>query len=176
MPSEGRGVLVARRRPDVESSLMNTGHTAAPVNITAGRRGKARTDFQRAGRRAGDARHSYRRPHRAFAAVAGTARMVDFDARFHPGALFRLASQLPGGDTAAVTSFVTHMAVHADIAHLGFNSAWLLAFGSVLCARLGNFRFFAFSILGGMSGALLFLAFNPGLAAPVIGAAAPSPR
>jgi membrane associated rhomboid family serine protease len=89
---------------------------------------------------------------------------------FIPARYAGFASQLPGGDTAAVTSFVTHMAVHADIVHLGFNSVWLLAFGSVLCARLGNFRFFAFSILGGISGALLFLAFNFGLAAPVIGA------
>lgn len=89
---------------------------------------------------------------------------------FIPARYAGYASQLPGGDTTAVTSFVTHMAVHADLAHLGFNSAWLLAFGSVLCARLGSFRFFAFSILGGISGALLFLAFNFGLAAPVIGA------
>jgi membrane associated rhomboid family serine protease len=81
---------------------------------------------------------------------------------FIPARYAGFASQLPGGDTAAVTSFVTHMAVHADVVHLGFNSVWLLAFGSVLCARLGNFRFFAFSILGGISGALLFLAFNFG--------------
>ena len=47
---------------------------------------------------------------------------------------------------------------------------WLLAFGSVLCARIGTLRFLAFSISGGIAGALLFLALNPGLAAPVIGA------
>jgi membrane associated rhomboid family serine protease len=89
---------------------------------------------------------------------------------FIPARYAGFANQLPGGDTAAVTSFVTHMAVHADLAHLGFNAAWLLAFGSVLCARIGNLRFFLFSISGGIAGALLFLAFNPGLAAPVIGA------
>lgn len=89
---------------------------------------------------------------------------------FIPARYAGFASQLPGGDVSAVTSFVTHMAVHADLVHLGFNAAWLLAFGSVLCARIGNLRFFAFSILGGITGALLFLAFNPGLAAPVIGA------
>lgn len=89
---------------------------------------------------------------------------------FIPARYSGFASQLPGGDPAAVTSFVTHMAVHADLVHLAFNSAWLLAFGSVLCARIGNFRFFAFSLLGGIAGALLFLLFNPGLAAPVIGA------
>lgn len=89
---------------------------------------------------------------------------------FIPARYAGAAAELPGGDTSAVTSFVTHMAVHADLVHLGFNAAWLLAFGSVLCARIGNVRFFAFSILGGIAGALLFLWFNPGLAAPVIGA------
>jgi membrane associated rhomboid family serine protease len=89
---------------------------------------------------------------------------------FIPARYAGFAGELPGGDTAALTSFVTHMAVHADIVHLGFNAAWLLAFGSVLCARLGNLRFFVFSILGGIAGALLFLLLNPGLMAPVIGA------
>jgi membrane associated rhomboid family serine protease len=89
---------------------------------------------------------------------------------FIPARYAGFASQLPGGETAAVTSFITHMAVHADLVHLGFNTAWLLAFGSVLCARIGNLRFFLFSIAGGIAGALLFLAFNPGLAAPMIGA------
>nr|WP_246317490.1 rhomboid family intramembrane serine protease [Hyphomicrobium methylovorum] len=81
-----------------------------------------------------------------------------------------MANELPGGDLTAVTSFVTHMTVHADLMHLGFNGAWLLAFGSVLCARLGSLRFLALSIGGGISGALLFLLLNPALAAPVIGA------
>jgi membrane associated rhomboid family serine protease len=89
---------------------------------------------------------------------------------FIPARYSGLADELPGGDWAAVTSFVTHMAVHADLTHLAFNAAWLLAFGSVLCARIGGLRFLAFSITGGITGALLFLLFNPGLAAPVIGA------
>jgi membrane associated rhomboid family serine protease len=89
---------------------------------------------------------------------------------FIPARYAGLEAELPGGEPAMVTSFVTHMAVHADIAHLGLNAAWLLAFGSVLCARLGSLRFFAFSISGGIAGALLFLLFNTGLAAPVIGA------
>lgn len=89
---------------------------------------------------------------------------------FIPARFAGFAAELPGGDTASVTSWITHMTVHADLMHLGFNAAWLLAFGSVLCARLGSLRFLAFSIAGGIAGALLFLAFNPGLAAPVIGA------
>lgn len=89
---------------------------------------------------------------------------------FIPARYAGMADALPGGEPAAVTSFVTHMAVHAEITHLVFNSAWLLAFGSVLCARLGGWRFLAFSIAGGIAGALMFLLFNPALAAPVIGA------
>jgi len=89
---------------------------------------------------------------------------------FIPARYSGMASELPGGDVSAVTSFITHMFVHADLTHLMFNSAWLLAFGAVLCTRIGSLRFFAFSIAGGISGALLFLLLNPGLVAPVIGA------
>ncbi|MFT3730876.1 MAG: rhomboid family intramembrane serine protease [Hyphomicrobium sp.] len=89
---------------------------------------------------------------------------------FIPARYSGLADQIPGGSTAEVTSFITHMMVHADATHLAFNGLWLLAFGSVLCSRMGGFRFLAFSISGGIAGALLFLLFNPGLAAPVIGA------
>lgn len=89
---------------------------------------------------------------------------------FIPARYAGLADQIPGGGVAQVTSFVSYMTVHADITHLAFNSLWLLAFGSVLCARLGALRFLAFSIAGGICGALLFMLFNPGLAAPVIGA------
>ncbi|MBY0559274.1 MAG: rhomboid family intramembrane serine protease [Hyphomicrobium sp.] len=89
---------------------------------------------------------------------------------FIPARYSGLAGELPGGDVSSVTSWITHMLVHADITHLMFNSAWMLAFGSVLCARLGGGRFLAFSIAGGMCGALLFLFLNPELLAPVIGA------
>ncbi|HET6388178.1 rhomboid family intramembrane serine protease [Hyphomicrobium sp.] len=89
---------------------------------------------------------------------------------FIPARYAGLAHELPGGDVSAVTSFVTHMLVHADLTHLIFNCAWLLAFGTVLCSRIGGARYLAFSIAGGVSGALLFLLLNPGLLAPVIGA------
>lgn len=80
------------------------------------------------------------------------------------------ASEIPGGQIAELTSFVSHIFVHADWFHLAINSAWLLAFGSVLCRRMGAFRFLAFALCGGVAGALLFLVAHPGLAAPVIGA------
>lgn len=80
------------------------------------------------------------------------------------------ADVLPGGPVAAVTSFVTHMFVHGDIVHLAFNGAWLLAFGGAVAKRIGGLRFLAFAALCGISGALMFLGFNFGLEAPVVGA------
>lgn len=80
------------------------------------------------------------------------------------------AAELPGGTTAAATSFLTHMLVHGDIVHLAFNSAWLLAFGGAIAKRVGAARFLAFVAFTGIAGALAFLSFNFGLAVPVVGA------
>lgn len=77
---------------------------------------------------------------------------------------------LPGGTVTAVTSFVTHMFVHGDWVHLGINSAWLVAFGTPIVRRIGALRFLLFSLVCGVAGALTFLAINPGLLAPMVGA------
>lgn len=89
---------------------------------------------------------------------------------FIPARYAGLAGELPGGGIASVTSWVTHMFVHADMVHLTLNGAWLLAFGSVICRRVGVTRFFAFTMASGIAGALLFLVIRPGLLAPVVGA------
>jgi membrane associated rhomboid family serine protease len=89
---------------------------------------------------------------------------------FIPARYAGYAAELPGGDTAAATSFLSHMLVHGDIVHLTFNAAWLLAFGAVIARRIGSVRFLLFAALTGIAGALTFLAVNPGLMAPVIGA------
>ena len=89
---------------------------------------------------------------------------------FIPARYAGLAGELPGGDVASVTSWFTHMLVHGDVVHLTINSAWLLAFGSVISRRIGAARFFAFTIASGIAGALLFLVIRPGLLAPVVGA------
>lgn len=89
---------------------------------------------------------------------------------FIPARYAGLANEIPGGELASVTSFFTHMLIHADSVHLLINSAWMLAFGSMLCRRMGSIRFLLFSLAGGAAGALLFLVMNPGLAVPVIGA------
>lgn len=108
--------------------------------------------------------------------VAGA--MLDEESALHfllvlaliPARYSGLAAELPGGIAAAWTSPFTHMLVHANIVHLAMNSVWLLAFGTVLCRRMGAPRFLLFSICGGLAAAALFLVMNPGLVAPMIGA------
>lgn len=89
---------------------------------------------------------------------------------FIPARYSGMAAELPGGSVAAATSFLTHMAVHADATHLTFNSAWLLAFGGAIALRAGGLRFLLFAGMTGLAGALTFLLFNPALLAPVVGA------
>ena len=89
---------------------------------------------------------------------------------FIPARYSGYAPDLPGGELAGITSFITHMAVHGDFLHLLINSAWMLAFGSLLARRFGAVGFINFSLATGIVGALFFLAANIGLAVPVIGA------
>ena len=79
---------------------------------------------------------------------------------------------LPGGDIAAVTSFLTYMLVHGDVMHLAVNGIWMLAFGSAVARRLGDARFLLFSLLAGVAGVLLHLALHFGELVPVVGASA----
>jgi len=89
---------------------------------------------------------------------------------FIPARYSGFAHQLPGGDVAGLTSFVSHMLVHGDLTHLLFNCGWLLAFGGAIALRIGTWRTLAFTLCCGLAGALAFLVFNFGLLAPVIGA------
>lgn len=82
----------------------------------------------------------------------------------------QILPDLPGGEMAAITSFVTHQFVHADNVHLIINGAWLLAFATPLSKRLGVLRFLAFMLCCGIAGALAFMAVHWGLMAPVVGA------
>jgi membrane associated rhomboid family serine protease len=91
-------------------------------------------------------------------------------ARYEPsilaGALF------PGGWGAEVWTFVTYALLHADFTHLGFNSAWLLPFGSALARRIGAARFLAFLAVTAAAGAAAHLLTHLGQLTPVIGASA----
>jgi len=69
-----------------------------------------------------------------------------------------------------VLTMVTHTGLHGGLMHVGFNVAWLMAFGTVV-ARVGGTRgFVAVYVIGAMAGALLFWAMHPEELIPVVGA------
>lgn len=79
---------------------------------------------------------------------------------------------LPGGELSAFTSFITYMFVHGDATHLTINMVWMLAFGSAVAKRIGDWRFVAFSIACGIAGVLVHLFLHLGEFVPVVGASA----
>jgi membrane associated rhomboid family serine protease len=89
---------------------------------------------------------------------------------FVPARYAGYANEIPGGDVASVTSFLTYAVVHGDFFHLAINAAWLIAFGGAVANRIGAVRFLLFSAFCAVAGAAAFLAVNPGLAGPMIGA------
>jgi len=88
---------------------------------------------------------------------------------FNPAAY---AAVVPGGEGAAIWSFVTYALLHADWGHVAVNSVWLAAFGSPLAWRFGTSRFLLFSAVGAIAGALLHLLTNMAGQAPLVGASA----
>jgi membrane associated rhomboid family serine protease len=89
---------------------------------------------------------------------------------FIPARILGGAGDLPGGDVAIVTSFVTHQFVHGNLPHLIVNSAWCLAFGSPIARRTDVWRFLVFFLLCGVAGALVYLAVNGDARVLMIGA------
>ena len=89
---------------------------------------------------------------------------------FVPARLTGMARDLPGGDVAIYTQFVTHLFVHGDLTHLLINSAWLLAFGSPVARRTGTVRFLCFFLLCGIAGALFYAAVSSNSLSMMVGA------
>jgi membrane associated rhomboid family serine protease len=83
-----------------------------------------------------------------------------------------IGAAIPGGSAAAWWSFVTYALLHGDWMHVIFNSLWLAAFGSTLAWRFGTARFVAFSAIGAIAGAVVFLLLNSKELTPMIGASA----
>lgn len=79
---------------------------------------------------------------------------------------------LPGGPFAAYWSFFTYALLHANLAHLGFNAVWLLAFASPVARRFGAKRFLAFFAVTIAAGALAYLFLHAGAYLPMVGASA----
>jgi membrane associated rhomboid family serine protease len=81
-------------------------------------------------------------------------------------------AQFPGGEGAAIWTFLTYSLLHADLNHLVFNVLWMLPFGSALARRFGATRFFAFMAITAIAGAIAHLLTHPDEIAPMIGASA----
>ena len=78
----------------------------------------------------------------------------------------------PGGAAADVWTFVSYALIHGNLAHLLFNSVWLLAFGSPVARRFGPLRFVAFMAATAAAGAAVHLVAYYGELLPMIGASA----
>lgn len=111
-----------------------------------------------------------------------TARLIDFVGSVNPA---RVAAGLDGygGFFGLVSPFVTHMFLHAGLAHLLFNMVWLLAFGAPVARRMkteGAVQsgaalnaaavFALFYLLCGAAGAALFVLLNYGQFSLLVGA------
>jgi membrane associated rhomboid family serine protease len=78
---------------------------------------------------------------------------------------------LADGDLKPWTA-LTYALLHGGWAHVGFNSVWLLAFGSAVARRFGAARFLVFAAATAAGGALAHLHANFADVAPMIGASA----
>jgi membrane associated rhomboid family serine protease len=90
--------------------------------------------------------------------------------RYDPSLL--IGGAMPGGLPADIWTFVTYALIHADFMHLGFNSIWLLAFGTPVARRFGAWRFLAFLAVTAAAGAAAHLATHGGQTLPMVGASA----
>lgn len=89
---------------------------------------------------------------------------------FIPARLTELGAGLPGGPIAGVTSTFSHALLHADWLHLMINSAWLLAFGSLVARRCGAIGFLALFAFSTAAGAIFFFLVNANQMVPLVGA------
>ena len=101
---------------------------------------------------------------------AGESEWLVLALAFIPARIIGGAGDLPGGQVAVLTSFVTHQFVHGNLPHLIVNSAWCLAFGSPIARRTDVWRFLIFCVLCGVAGALVYLAVNGDARVLMVGA------
>jgi membrane associated rhomboid family serine protease len=81
------------------------------------------------------------------------------------------AEGLSGNRFVAIFApFITYVFLHADLAHLGINCLWLLAFGPIVARRLKPLKFLLFFFVCGLFAALLHLAAYWRSPVPVVGA------
>ena len=69
-------------------------------------------------------------------------------------------------------SYLSYALLHGDWTHVFVNLLWTVAFGSVVARRFGGLRFFGFSALAAIAGALAHFVMHSSDITPVIGASA----
>lgn len=89
---------------------------------------------------------------------------------FIPARFAEGGSTLPGGQIAAVSSWLTHAFVHGDLMHLGMNLAFLLAFGAACVRRIGAVSCALLMLASTVAGAAVYLLFNGRAEVVMIGA------
>lgn len=89
---------------------------------------------------------------------------------FIPARLTETNGALPGGLTIGLSTTLTHAFLHGDWLHLTINSAWFLAFGSLIARRSGIVGFLALFAASAIAGALFFTLINPNGMLPLVGA------
>ena len=67
-------------------------------------------------------------------------------------------------------SLATYMLLHGSWLHVGFNSLWLLIFGTPVARYLGNGKFLLLCLVSGVAGGLCSLALHWGQEVIVVGA------
>jgi membrane associated rhomboid family serine protease len=79
---------------------------------------------------------------------------------------------LPPGILAAPAygTLITYQFLHDGWLHIGANMLFLYIFGDNVEDAMGHLRFLVFYLLCGIAGGLAFIAFEPGGAAPLVGA------
>jgi membrane associated rhomboid family serine protease len=83
-----------------------------------------------------------------------------------------IGGTMPGGLAADIWTFVTYSLIHTDFMHLGFNSIWLLAFGTPVARRFGAWRFLLFFAVTAAAGAAAHLLTHARELQPMVGASA----
>src|SRR5262249_22126859 len=91
---------------------------------------------------------------------------------FIPARITELSGVLPGGEGAAIWTFLSYGFLHGNWSHVAVNCLGLAAFGSPLARRFGPARFLLFSAAGTIAGALVFLAVHSDDITALVGASA----
>jgi len=93
--------------------------------------------------------------------------LVIFYFAFFPG---KYAGDVSISFVEKIVAFVSHMFLHGDFRHVGFNAIWLLALGTPVARRLSAKRFFSLFLICGVLGALSHLMLIPLSGSPMVGA------